>query len=65
MSVYSSICREDHNDPMDVAYSCVENEIRLVDWNYENDGTTIMTTDQARHLIALIEQAIKMAERYE
>ena len=63
MSVYASICREEHGDPMDVAYSCVANEIRLVDWNYENDGITIMSTDQARHLIDLIKEAIERAER--
>ena len=44
----------------EIAKFCEE---RGYDWNYENDGITIMTTDQARHLIDLIKEAIERAER--
>jgi hypothetical protein len=62
MSVFSSLCFDHYqDDPIDVAYSVVEPEVRL--WvKCDEDGsetTTYLTVEQAKHLVELINTAIR------
>ncbi len=63
MSVYSSICRDHDDDPFDVAYSYVDGHIRLVSQANDPEGWTLISQDQALHLIELIQSAILRANK--
>ena len=63
MSVYSSICKTHDNDPMDVAYSYVDGHIRLVSYSNDPESWTLLTQEQALHLIELIQSAIVRANQ--
>jgi len=57
MSTFSSLCHATtHQDKIDVAYSCVTDEIRLTVWQNElNDDVTVyLSVDEANHLMTLI-----------
>ena len=65
MSTFASLCRDNHEDPIDVAWSLVTDEVRL--WvKLDEDGqetTTYLTVDEAKHLIDLIHIAIEKIQK--
>lgn len=65
MSTFSSLCHnKEHNDKIDVAYCFVTDEIRIIVWENDDtrDGTAYLTVDEAKHVVALINQAIERVE---
>ena len=66
MSVFSSLCFDHHeNDPIDIAYSCTNPEVRLWVKNDDdgNETTTYLTVEQAQHLVDTINEAIRKTLR--
>ena len=65
MSTFASLCfNKFHEHKIDVAYSFVEDEVRLIVWK-DDDGfstTTYLSIDEAKHIIALMNQAIERIE---
>ena len=62
MSTFASLCHNKaHNDKIDVAYSFVTDEVRLIIWK-DDDGfsaTALLSVDEATHVIALMSEAIE------
>ena len=62
MSTFTSLCHNKaHNDKIDVAYSFVTDEVRLIIWK-DDDGfgaTALLSVDEATHVIALMSEAIE------
>ena len=57
MGSFTSLCHAtSHEDKIDVAYSCVTDEIRLTVWQNElNDDVTVyLSVDDANHLMTLV-----------
>jgi len=65
LSVYSSLCR-DHEDKFDVAFSCVEDEVRVIIWKCEDTGNQAemyLTGDEAYHFACKLIEATGKARR--
>ena len=66
MSTFSAQCHlKDHKDKIDVAYSFVTDEVRLIVWEDDdgNSTTTYLSVDETKHIIVLMNQAIKEIEK--
>lgn len=61
MSIFTSICQDkEHNDKIDVAFSSLTNEVRLVIWEYKEqpERNVYLTLDETLHLIYLLSTTI-------
>jgi len=66
MSTFSSLCHdEQHNDQLDIAYSFVEDNVRLILRRGDSDLITeiYLELDEAKHTVDLIQQAIGKIEK--
>lgn len=62
MSTFASMCHDkEHNDKIDVAYSFVTDQIRIIVWEDDDkqSTTTYLTVDESLHLISLCSEAVK------
>jgi hypothetical protein len=66
MSTFSSLCHnKEHSDKLDVAYSFVNDNIRLIIWQDDdgNEAVAYLNINEAKHIVDLIQQAIKSVEK--
>jgi hypothetical protein len=64
VSTFSSLCHnKEHEHKIDVAYCYVTDQIRIIVWENDDthDGTAYLDVDEAKHVVALMNQAIERA----
>lgn len=59
MSVFSSLCHLKHGDKLDVAYSILGDETRIIIWEDEDggEGVAYLNKKELEHLIELLNYA--------
>ena len=65
MSVYASLCHEEDGDQLDVAYSVIGDNVRIIIWKDE-DGNTAevrLEKEELKHFIKLLKIAKKRTFR--